>query len=61
MTWMGRDDKLGCDANYALSGIKRTEHAAFVAVRVHHWGTIYALVGGKDRWHVVGQWGPWLY
>ena len=59
--WMGRDDKLGCDANYALSGIKRTEHAAFVAVRVHHWGTIYALVGGKDRWHVVGQWGPWLY
>jgi hypothetical protein len=59
--WMGRDDKLGCYENYALSGIKRTEHAAFIAVRVHHWGTVYALTGGKDRWHVVGQWGPWLY
>jgi hypothetical protein len=59
--WMGRDDKLGCDANYVLSGIKRTQHAAFVAVRVHHWGTLYALVGGDNNWHVVGQWGPWLY
>ena len=59
--WMGRDDKLGCDANYVLSGIKRTGHAAFVAVRVHHWGTLYALVGGDKAWHVVGQWGPWLY
>lgn len=59
--WMGRDDKLGCDANYVLSGIKRTQHAAFVAVRVHHWGTLYALAGGDDHWHVVGQWGPWLY
>lgn len=59
--WMGRDDKLGCDANYVLSGIKRTDHAAFVAVRVHHWGTLYGLVGGDRNWHVVGQWGPWLY
>lgn len=59
--WPGKDEKLGCDSNYVLSGIKRTEHAAFVAVRVHHWGTIYGLVGGKDHWHVVGQWGPWLY
>lgn len=59
--WMGRDDKLGCDANYALSGIKRTRKVAFVAVRVHHWGTIYALYGGDKNWHVIGQWGPWLY
>lgn len=59
--WPGRDDTLGCDANYVLSGVKRSDHVAFVAVRVHHWGTLYALVTHGDDWRVVGQWGPWLY
>ena len=60
--WPAKDRQNGCEANYVLSSIKRTDKAAFVAVRVDHWATLYALAplpGGN--WRVVAQWANWLY
>lgn len=59
--WPGRNTALGCRANYVLSSIKRTDRIAFMAVRVDHWATLYALVRIRGSWTMVGQWSSWMY
>lgn len=59
--WPGKDAALGCEANYVLSSVKRSDHAAFMAVRVDHWATLYALAPAGSDWKVVAQWANWLY
>lgn len=60
--WPGKDVSVGCTAQYVLSGVKRGDHVAFVAVRVYHWGTLYALAPTRDGdWRVIAQWGSWMY
>ena len=53
--------KDGCTAQYVLSGVKLAPDIAFAAVRVDHWGTVYALVPQGETWKPVAQWGTWLY
>lgn len=60
--WPGKDASVGCTAQFVLSGVKRSDHIAFVAVRVYHWGTLYALQpDDKGNWNVTAQWGSWMY
>jgi hypothetical protein len=55
------DRKKGCAAQYVVSGVKMAPDIAFAAVRVDHWGTVYALEPSPRGWKPVAQWGSWLY
>jgi hypothetical protein len=59
--WPAGGKSRGCDAQYILSGIKWNERVAFVAVRVDHWGTVFAFKPDGDGWKPLAQWGSWLY
>jgi hypothetical protein len=59
--WPAGSTQKGCEVQYVLSGIKRNDHAAFIGVRVEHWGTVFALAPHGDDWKPVAQWGTWLY
>src|SRR6478736_2272469 len=59
--WPDGSKHKGCDAQYVLSAIKSNAHAAFVSVRVDHWGTVFALAPHGDDWRPIAQWGTWVY
>ena len=59
--WPVSSKKNGCVAQYVLSGVKFAPHVAFAAVRIDHWGTVYALVPHGETWKPIAQWGTWLY
>jgi len=59
--WPAGEKHKGCDAQYVLSTIKSNAHAAFISVRVGHWGTVFALAPHGDDWRPIAQWGTWVY